>query len=61
MMLSLLHTDVLCPSCSYLEGPDGEYRYVGDVYVDGLMYGKALDMLAGGLVEERVFVIHCEI
>jgi hypothetical protein len=40
------------------DGPDGEYRYVGDVYVDGLMNGEALSMLADGVLEERTYVIH---
>lgn len=40
------------------EGARGEYRYVGDVYVNGYMYGKAIDQWKSGARELSKYVLH---
>jgi hypothetical protein len=40
------------------EGPRGEYRYVGDVYVHGYMHGEAVDHWKSGEREVRKYVLH---
>lgn len=34
------------------------YRFIGDVYVDGYMYGKAIDELESGARKLQTFVLH---
>ena len=41
-----------------LEGPRGEYRFVGDVYIHGYMRGKAVDQWKYGNREVRKYVLH---
>lgn len=36
-------------------GSDGDYRYVGDAYLNGFMYGRAIDQWRKGEREERKF------
>ncbi|KAF4442227.1 hypothetical protein F53441_11789 [Fusarium austroafricanum] len=40
------------------EGSQGEYRYVGDIYVDGYMFGKAVDQWEAGQRELKTYVLH---
>jgi len=40
------------------EGGRGEYRLVGDVYVTGYMYGRAIDQWKDGSRELQKFVLH---
>jgi hypothetical protein len=40
------------------EGRDNEYRYVGDVYIDGFMYGEAIDQWERGNLKLRKYVLH---
>lgn len=49
-----------CPTPVLLrpEGPRGEYRYVGDVYIHGYMEGKAVQQWQNGERELRKFVLH---
>ena len=55
--------DVVCVplGCStpVLLRPDGkgQFQYVGDDYVDGYMYGRAIDHLQSGRKEIREFII----
>jgi hypothetical protein len=39
------------------EGPN-EYRYVGDIYVHGYMYGRAIDKLEAGKKTLKKYVLH---
>jgi hypothetical protein len=34
------------------------YRLLGDAYVDGLMYGEAMDLLRNGALEVEEFLVH---
>jgi hypothetical protein len=34
------------------------YRFIGDAYVDGYMYGKAIDELESGARKLQTFVLH---
>ncbi|KAJ4348103.1 uncharacterized protein N0V89_009475 [Didymosphaeria variabile] len=49
-----------CPTPVLLrpEGPRGEYRYVGDVYIHGYMDGRAVKHWQSGERELRKFVLH---
>ncbi len=40
------------------DGPRGEYRFVGDVYIDGYMDGEAVDQLKKGERELKEYVLH---
>src|SRR5262249_44408873 len=40
------------------EGNRGEYRFVGDVYIHGYMYGKAIDQWRKGMRELTRYVLH---
>ncbi|KAG5663440.1 hypothetical protein KAF25_001376 [Fusarium avenaceum] len=40
------------------EGPQGEYRYVGDIYVAGYMDGKAVNEWKDGKRELKTYVLH---
>lgn len=40
------------------EGNRGEYRFVGDIYVDGYMHGKAMDDVNSGKRRLKRYVIH---
>ncbi|QGI61050.1 hypothetical protein CEK27_005021 [Fusarium fujikuroi] len=40
------------------EGTQGEYRYVGDIYVDGYMFGKAVDQWQAGKRQLKKYVLH---
>lgn len=40
------------------DGPRGEYRYVGDVYIDGYMHGEGVDEWKSGERELRKYVLH---
>lgn len=57
------HGDIVCVplGCStpviLRKQRNGEYRYVGDAYVDGYMYGKAVDELEEGKRELRKYVL----
>ena len=41
-----------------LEGSSGEYRVVGDVYIDGYMYGEAVHQWKHGKRKLEVFILH---
>jgi hypothetical protein len=41
-----------------LEGPRGEYRFVGDVYIQGFMRGRAVDEWNSGERELTKYVLH---
>jgi hypothetical protein len=41
-----------------LEGPRGEYRFVGDVYVHGFMQGRAIEQWNAGKRELKKYVLH---
>lgn len=49
-----------CPTPILLrpEGPRGEYRYVGDVYIHGYMNGEAVDDWKSGDLELHKYVLH---
>ena len=47
-----------CSTPVILRKEDSEYFFVGDVYVDGYMYGKAIDELDAGTRELQTFVLH---
>jgi hypothetical protein len=54
---------VVPPGCSTpillrAEGPQGEYRYVGDIYVAGYMDGKAVNEWKEGKRELNTYVMH---
>jgi hypothetical protein len=34
------------------------YRLLGDAYVDGLMYGEAMDLLRNGALDVEEFRVH---
>lgn len=59
----LSHRDIVCVplGCStpviLREQINGEYRFVGDAYVDGYMYGRAVDELGDGRRELRMYVL----
>jgi hypothetical protein len=40
------------------EGRHGEFRYVGDTYVDGFMMGEAVVQRKSGQLEERKYLLH---
>jgi hypothetical protein len=40
------------------EGPRGEYRYVGDVYIHGYMDGKAVEQWEHGQRKMHKYVLH---
>jgi hypothetical protein len=40
------------------EGPQGEYRYVGDIYVAGYMDGKAINEWKDDRRELKTYVLH---
>lgn len=40
------------------EGDSGEYRYVGDVYVEGYMHGKAIEDWHNKDRVKRKYVLH---
>ncbi|CVK94079.1 related to heterokaryon incompatibility protein het-6 [Fusarium mangiferae] len=40
------------------EGTQGEYRYVGDVYIDGYMFGKAVDQWQAGKRQLKKYILH---
>lgn len=40
------------------EGPEGEYRYVGDIYIDQYMFGKAIEQLDKGKAALYSYVLH---
>ena len=40
------------------EGRNGEYRYVGDAYVDQYMMGKAVQEWEAGQKELRKYLLH---
>jgi hypothetical protein len=40
------------------EGTQGEYRYVGDIYIDGYMSGKAVDQWQAGKRQLKKYVLH---
>jgi hypothetical protein len=40
------------------EGTRGEYRFVGDVYIQGFMRGRAIDEWNSGERELRKYVLH---
>lgn len=40
------------------EGPEGEYRYVGDIYIDQYMHGKAVEQLDKGKAGLHSYVLH---
>ena len=40
------------------EGRHGEFRYVGDTYVDGFMMGEAIVQKRSGQLEERKYLLH---
>jgi hypothetical protein len=40
------------------EGSKGEYRFIGDVFIDGYMRGKAVDRWQEGKRKLKTFVIH---
>lgn len=49
-----------CPTPVLLrpEGPRGEYRYVGDIYIHDYMDGEAVDEWKSGELELRNYVLH---
>lgn len=54
---------VVTPGCSTPivlrpEGRSGEYRFVGDAYVDGYMYGRAVQKLDAGDARMEKYVVH---
>jgi hypothetical protein len=40
------------------EGTQGEYRYVGDIYIENYMFGKAVDQWQAGERELKKYVLH---
>ena len=40
------------------EGHEGEYRFVGDIYVNRYMKGRAIDQWKEGKKELRKYVLH---
>lgn len=40
------------------EGASGEFRYVGDVYVDQYMHGKAVEVYDKGSAKANAYVLH---
>ena len=40
------------------EGNSGEYRFVGDVYISGYMYGRAVEQWREGTRKLRQYVLH---
>ncbi|KAF5611565.1 heterokaryon incompatibility het-6, partial [Fusarium subglutinans] len=40
------------------EGTQGEYRYVGDIYIDGYMFGKAVDQWQAGKRQLKKYILH---
>ncbi|GKU03867.1 heterokaryon incompatibility protein [Fusarium langsethiae] len=40
------------------EGTRGEYRYVGDIYIENYMFGKAVDQWQAGARELKKYVLH---
>jgi hypothetical protein len=41
-----------------LEGAKGEYRFVGDVYINGYMHGRAVDEWKEGKRELKKYILH---
>ena len=39
-------------------GPEGEYRYVGDIYIDQYMHGKAIEQLDKGKARLYSYTLH---
>lgn len=39
-------------------GPEGEYRYVGDIYIDQYMHGKAIEQLDKGKAGLYSYILH---
>lgn len=61
----MLSNDIVCvplgcktPIIIRPEGNNGEYRYVGYAYLDGYMYGRAIDEWKDGRRELRKYVLH---
>jgi hypothetical protein len=40
------------------EGPEGEYRYVGDMYIDQYMHGKAIEQMDKGRAGLHSYILH---
>ncbi|KAK6211941.1 hypothetical protein LQW54_005645 [Pestalotiopsis sp. IQ-011] len=53
--------DIICNSSTPVilqpDGRDGEYVFRGDAYVDGFMYGEAVDLWRKGKMETRTYTL----